>query len=301
MQSLIRTLFCITASHQRALVILARTMATPIPTPMMATPAVVQATPGILPTPIIPGTSQMPPGSATAKAPPSSMSEIVLEPLNELQSLAQSMFHTISHIQHGPPNQSLPPLPIQALLEADASLAAAVRLARKHQIKQRRIERLKNEVLAMEERWRDIIQGLDDGKRELEVILTEGKERTKAIEEAKAASIPYPELLAYAQSLSAFTSAPPNMPDLTLPGQPPPPLFFPPFPNEEKMRRGYMNDEAPLGLIGETHSVGKPPTISPRSVELPPHLAGANPYRPDHPMAQQPQVFDLDLDLNPDL
>lgn len=47
------------------------------------------------------------------------------------------------------------------------------------------------------------------------------------------------------------------MPDLSLPGQPPPPLFFPPFPNEEKMRRGHMNDEAPLGLIGETHSVGK--------------------------------------------
>lgn len=70
------------------------------------------------------------------------------------------------------------------------------------------------------------------------------------------AAIPYPELLAYAQSLSAFTSAPPDMPDLA-PGQPPPPLFFPPFPNEEKMRRGHMNDEAPLGLLGETHSVGK--------------------------------------------
>ena len=71
------------------------------------------------------------------------------------------------------------------------------------------------------------------------------------------ASIPYPELLAYAQSLSAFTSAPPNMPDLTLPGQNPPPLFFPPFPNEEKMRRGHLNAEAPLGLLGETHSVGR--------------------------------------------
>lgn len=47
------------------------------------------------------------------------------------------------------------------------------------------------------------------------------------------------------------------MPDLTLPGQPPPPLFFPPFPNEEKMRRGRLNAEAPLGLIGETHSVGR--------------------------------------------
>ena len=47
------------------------------------------------------------------------------------------------------------------------------------------------------------------------------------------------------------------MPDMNLPGQPPPPLFFPPFPNEEKMRRGRLNAEAPLGLLGETHSVGR--------------------------------------------
>ena len=80
------------------------------------------------------------------------------------------------------------------------------------------------------------------------------------------ASIPYPELLAYAQSLSAFTSAPPNMPDLNLPGQPPPPLFFPPFPNEEKMRRGHLNAEAPLGSLGETHSVGR------RAYPFSPHL-----------------------------
>lgn len=72
-----------------------------------------------------------------------------------------------------------------------------------------------------------------------------------------AGAIPYPELLAYAQSLSAFTSAPPNLPDLSLPGQPPPPLFFPPFPNEEKMRRGHLNAEEPLGPLGETHSVGR--------------------------------------------
>lgn len=58
--------------------------------------------------------------------------------------------------------------------------------ARKHQIKQRKIERLKDEVLALEERWRDIIQGLEDSKRELAAILTEGEERIKSIEEAKA-------------------------------------------------------------------------------------------------------------------
>lgn len=46
------------------------------------------------------------------------------------------------------------------------------------------------------------------------------------------------------------------MPDLA-PGQPPPPLFFPPFPNEEKMRRGRLNAEAPLGPLGETHPIGQ--------------------------------------------
>jgi hypothetical protein len=35
----------------------------------------------------------------------------------------------------------------------------------------------------------------------------------------------------------------------------PVPLFFPPFPNEEKMRRGRLNVERPLGGLGENRSV----------------------------------------------
>jgi mediator of RNA polymerase II transcription subunit 4 len=82
------------------------------------------------------------------------------------------------------------------------------------------------------------------------------------------------------------------------------------------MRRGHMNDEAPLGLLGETHEVGKGVYLTdiitelsyslyilaptPRSVELPPHLAGPSLYRTDQHMPQH-QVFDFDLDLNPDL
>jgi len=107
------------------------------------------------------------------------------------------------------------------------------------------------------------------------------------------------------------------MPDLNLPSQPPPPLFFPPFPNEEKMRRGHLNAEAPLGSLGETHSVGRRAyplftsldssqlwfsaaanTVSP-VMNFNQHM-GANPYRADR-RAPQPQTFDLDLDLNPDL
>ncbi|KAF9005996.1 vitamin-D-receptor interacting mediator subunit 4-domain-containing protein [Cyathus striatus] len=196
-----------------------------------------------------------------------------------------------------------PPQPeVSSFLKCDKALASAVNLAQKHQIKQRRIDALETEILELEARWREICTELSNGKRELEEIIEEGEERMRAIQEAKNASIPYPELLAYAQSLSAFTSAPPNMPDLSLPGQPPPALFFPPFPNEEKMRRGRLNAEAPLGLLGETHSVGRPPTVSPK-VEENQHMApGANPYRHERHLPQpQAQFFDLDLDLNPDL
>ncbi|EKM50669.1 uncharacterized protein PHACADRAFT_200608 [Phanerochaete carnosa HHB-10118-sp] len=245
------------------------------------------------------GSSNAPHQAANARDTPHSMSEILLQPLNDLQALTHTLFHSLSPTQTRPP----PVPPITAFLEADAALASAVKLARKHQIKHRKNERLKEEFLALEEHWRDIIKELEQGKRELEVILTEGEERMKNIDAAKAdavpASIPYPELLQYAHSLSAFTSAPPNMPELA-PGQPPPPLFFPPFPNEEKMRRGHMNAEAPLGSLGETHEVGQARTVSPHPVERPQHMGGPNPFRMDHRMPQQ-QVFDLDLDLNPDL
>ncbi|KAJ6624916.1 vitamin-D-receptor interacting mediator subunit 4-domain-containing protein, partial [Mycena sp. CBHHK59/15] len=211
-------------------------------------------------------------------------------PLAELQTLSHTLFLSLSPVQSKPP----PPPPLSAFLACDQALSSAVNLAHTHQIKQRKIEALKDEILDLDRRWREICTELEAGKRELEEMIEEGEERIKSIELAKKASIPYPELLAYAQSLSAFTSAPPNMPDLTLPGQPPPPLFFPPFPNEEKMRRGRLNAEAPLGLLGETHSVGRAPDASQ-------HLApGANPYRQDL-RAPQPQLFDLDLDLNPDL
>ncbi|KAJ7035599.1 vitamin-D-receptor interacting mediator subunit 4-domain-containing protein [Mycena alexandri] len=222
----------------------------------------------------------------------------LLQPLNELQALSQTLFLALSPVQTKPP----PPPSLASFLACDQALSAAVNLAHTHQIKQRKIETLKYEILELDRRWREICTELEAGKRELEEMIEEGEERIKSIEQAKKASIPYPELLAYAQSLSAFTSAPPNMPDLTLPGQPPPPLFFPPFPNEEKMRRGRLNAEAPLGLLGETHSIGRAPTVSPpRAPDASQHLApGANPYRQDL-RAPQPQLFDLDLDLNPDL
>jgi mediator of RNA polymerase II transcription subunit 4 len=94
-------------------------------------------------------------------------------------------------------------------------------------------------------------------------------------------------------------------------------LFFPPFPNEEKMRKGRLNAEAPLGLLGEMHEVGRgkvalfafvdsdvvsAPSVSPKGDRQQMNIGqapGMNPYRPNR--SPQQAFFDLDLDLNPDL
>ena len=135
----------------------------------------------IFPTSALGGPSGSMQQAPPARDVPHSMSDILLQPLNDLQTLTHTLFHSLSPSQTRPP-----PVPsITAFLEADAALAAASKLARKHQIKHRKNERLKEEFLALEEQWRSIVQELEQGKRELEMILTEGEERMKNIEAAK--------------------------------------------------------------------------------------------------------------------
>lgn len=119
--------------------------------------------------------------TAMARPDQASMNEIISQPLLELQSLSQSLFLSLSPPQSKPP----PPPSITSFLACDAALASAIQLARLHQTKQRRIERLKEDVLDLEDRWREICKELEGGKRELEAMIEEGKERCKAIEEAK--------------------------------------------------------------------------------------------------------------------
>jgi mediator of RNA polymerase II transcription subunit 4 len=110
-----------------------------------------------------------------------SMTAVLLDPLNTLQSLTQALFLSLSSIQARPS-----PLPtIQSLVQADTNLAAAVELARTHQAKQCRIETLKDEVLHLDEIWKTICAQLETGRCELESVIEEGEERIKAIEQAK--------------------------------------------------------------------------------------------------------------------
>jgi mediator of RNA polymerase II transcription subunit 4 len=63
-------------------------------------------------------------------------------------------------------------------------MASALHLARRHQIKQRKIEALQEEILGLDKELREIWSELEMGTRELEDIIEEGDERLKAIEHA---------------------------------------------------------------------------------------------------------------------
>jgi Vitamin-D-receptor interacting Mediator subunit 4 len=114
--------------------------------------------------------------------PTDSMTQLLLGPLNHLNSVAQQLFQSLS-----PPHTKPPPPPaIAALANADAALAEAIQSAHIHQKKQQRIEALKSEVLSLEASWRTVIMQLEEGRRDLEAIILEGDVHLDAIEQAKA-------------------------------------------------------------------------------------------------------------------
>lgn len=136
-------------------------------------------------------------GAYDENSAPPSMTDLLLQPLDQLQNISQTLFRSL-----GPPQSKPPPPPsIASFLAVDAELAAAVQLTRVHQVKQRHIEQIKDEVLELDRRWREIVRELEQGRRELEEMVQEGEERIKAIHEAKAGK---PEHLIYSHCLNAI-------------------------------------------------------------------------------------------------
>lgn len=110
-----------------------------------------------------------------------SISATLLSPLNELQSLSQTLFLALS-----PPQSKPPPLPpLATFLECDKALASAISLAHIHQLKQRRIDALEAEILDLDAQWREICGELAASKAELEEMIEEGDGHIKAIDDAK--------------------------------------------------------------------------------------------------------------------
>jgi mediator of RNA polymerase II transcription subunit 4 len=111
-----------------------------------------------------------------------SMSADLIEPVQQLGALAQTLFASLGPAQTRPP---LPP-PTSAFLAVDDALRAAVARAREHQARQRQIVRLEDELLELDARWRAACAELEAGRRELAALVDEGDARLSAIREAKA-------------------------------------------------------------------------------------------------------------------
>lgn len=119
--------------------------------------------------------------NTTATVTKLSMSDQLLKPIEEFQRLSQTLFLSLSSDQTA---RRVPPPSVSAFIECDAEISRALDIARAHQIKQRKIEALKQEILELNAHWRHICSELEAGKQELEIVIKEGDERVESIEKA---------------------------------------------------------------------------------------------------------------------
>lgn len=113
-----------------------------------------------------------------------SMTDALTAPLATFTTLSSTLFQSLSCPHpHGKP--SIAPPPISAFVSVEASLAHALAETASHQRRQNRIEELIAEIGVLEARWRQIVERIEQGKRELEAVVREGEERIEGIRQAK--------------------------------------------------------------------------------------------------------------------
>lgn len=116
------------------------------------------------------------------------MRQVLSEPVEQLEVLSQTLIRSL-----GPASSAYrvqQPPPIEAFLEVDSAMAAALHQARAHQIKQKEIERLTEEILELDAQLRESVLMVTDGMEELGKIVTEGDETLAVIEQAAKGAVP---------------------------------------------------------------------------------------------------------------
>lgn len=152
-----------------------------------------------------------------------------------------------------------------ALASTTDDLAGLLEEARQHQRAHQAMLKQKAQVLAMEKQVRAMLVTLETGRSELQSLVNQGKETAEIMERASkgwfagfsvliVAPIDTARLLAHAQALAPYTSAPVS----TLLGAVP--LAFPPYPSEAEMRSGRMHREGQvMGRYGDFQPVAAVP------------------------------------------
>ncbi|KAG9005361.1 hypothetical protein FRB94_001585 [Tulasnella sp. JGI-2019a] len=225
------------------------------------------------------------------------MRDILNTPLAEFEALTNQLFLSLA----SPSSVRPPPQPpsVDAFVKCDKDLAAALAQAREHQIKQGRIERLKEKIVQLEWRLRDICLKITQDKSDIEAIIREGEERIKAIDRAEKDPLQTEVILTYAANLGSYSSAPP-MDSAPSTDQIAPPAFRPPYPPDWILRRGLLAAQSGMlpEVVGESKPVGEP-TVSPDAQPKQMHPIERERRHPGH--YRPTTVSDIfELELNPE-
>ncbi|KAF9940814.1 hypothetical protein BGZ67_006664 [Mortierella alpina] len=165
-----------------------------------------------------------------------SLRQLVRTQITEYSRLTQNLFTSLDALADGKGTSSVPNDIMKQIVQLDSTLMGAVEKIEAHQIQQRKIRQVRQEIDEQNKAIMTVIQTLREAKQVLESNLENLEEKRAASAEARSAEVSVGEIVAYANRLSNYTSAPPNF-NPSDPNQ----TFEPPYPREVNMRAGILN------------------------------------------------------------
>ncbi|KAF9908999.1 hypothetical protein EC991_009181 [Linnemannia zychae] len=167
-----------------------------------------------------------------------SLRQQVRDQITEYSRLTQGLFTSFDILADGKTPPESPNDMMKQIVQLDATLMGNVDKIEQHQIQQRKILQVRKEIEGVDKAIMTVIQTLRDAKQTLENSLENHDEKMAASTDARLAEISVSEIVAYANRLGNYTSAPPNF-NPADPNQP----FEPPYPREVSMRAGILNQQ----------------------------------------------------------
>ncbi|KAF9199230.1 hypothetical protein BGZ49_010676 [Haplosporangium sp. Z 27] len=167
-----------------------------------------------------------------------SLRQMVRNQITEYSRLTQTLFTSLELMADGKAPPAQPGDIMQQIVQLDSTLMGAVEKIELHQKQQRKIRQVRLEIEEQNKAIMNVIQDLRDAKQVLEANLEDLEEKRAVSADARSAEVSVSEIVAYANRLSNYTSAPPNF----NPADPNHP-FEPPYPREVSMRAGILNQQ----------------------------------------------------------
>ncbi|KAG0195641.1 hypothetical protein BGX28_000945 [Mortierella sp. GBA30] len=176
--------------------------------------------------------------SSTSSTSQHSLRQLVRSQITEYSRLTQSLFTSLDALADGKGTSVAPNDIMKQIVQLDSTLMGAVEKIEAHQIQQQKIRQVRQEIEEQNKAIMTVIQSLREAKQVLESNLENLEEKRAASAEARSAEVSVGEIVAYANRLSNYTSAPPNFNP-----NDPNANFEPPYPREVNMRAGILNQQ----------------------------------------------------------